>query len=260
MYFYEMFVSYKITSNIDTNYYPSDIDIPVYVLNTPNTDSETSYNDGFIVDTEENRRRRTYTRRFFLFDNLSVSNTIIYARRITLRTRLQNDNHNSRIYQPFIEISYAKKTTNEQATNLQTLERLRKTYVSFRTDYYLDIQERIMKGVISTFIIVTVASIIFTITRMYVWTKLNPSVLSPDNYLIWALGTFLSKLFKYWGLFMFFWIWGLTGYFYLFFKIQYRPYVMFPTIDVNYKKYHNQLDDKFYETYILYMLHNQVPK
>ena len=42
-------------------------------------------------------------------DFLSVKNNIIYARRITLRARLQNDNHYSRIYQLFIEIAYAKK-------------------------------------------------------------------------------------------------------------------------------------------------------
>ena len=86
MYFYEMYISYKTSANYqDIEYYPSDIDIPVYVLNSPNTDSETNYNDGFRKDTKENRRKRNYTRRFFLFDNLSVENNIIYARRITLR-------------------------------------------------------------------------------------------------------------------------------------------------------------------------------
>ena len=259
MYFYEMYISYKTSSNYnEIENYPSDIDIPVYVLNSPNRNSETQYNDGFRKDTKENRKNRKYTRRFFLFDNLSVENTIIYARRIILRARLQNDNHRSKIYQPFIEIAYAKKSIDQQATNTQTLERMRRTFVSFRTDYYLDIEERIMKGIISTFIIVTVASVIFTLTRMYVWTKLNPSVLSPDNYIIWAFGTFLAKLFKYWGLFMFFWIWGLTAYFYIFYKIQYRPYVMFPTIDVNYGKYYRKFCVIWglgCATYIVYMFH-----
>ena len=86
MYFYEIYISYKSsTSYFNNEKYPSDIDIPVYVLNSPNTDSETNYNDGFRKDTKENRRKRNYTRRFFLFDNLSVENNIIYARRITLR-------------------------------------------------------------------------------------------------------------------------------------------------------------------------------
>ncbi len=89
------------------------------------------------------------------------------------------------------------KNIVQQATNTQTLERMRRTFVSFRTDYYLDIEERIMKGIISTFIIVTVASVIFILTRMYVWTKLNPLVLSLDNNIVWAFGTILVKLFKY---------------------------------------------------------------
>ena len=39
MYFYEMYISYKTSANYqDIEYYPSDIDIPVYVLNSPNTD------------------------------------------------------------------------------------------------------------------------------------------------------------------------------------------------------------------------------
>ena len=85
----------------------------------------------------------------------------------------------------------------QQATDTRTLERMRRIFVSFRTDYYLDIEERIMKGIISTFIIVTVVSVIFILTRMYVWTKLNPLVLSFDNNIVWAFRTFLVKLFKY---------------------------------------------------------------
>ena len=39
MYFYEIYISYKSsTSYFNNEKYPSDIDIPVYVLNSPNTD------------------------------------------------------------------------------------------------------------------------------------------------------------------------------------------------------------------------------
>ena len=57
---------------------------------------------------------------------------------------------------------------------------------------------------------------------------------------------------------MFFWIWGLTAYFYIFYKIQYRPYVMFPTIDVNYGKYYRKFCVIWglgCATYIVYMFH-----
>ena len=240
MYFYEL---YLYNQNND----PSFIDVPVFIINiVPNNDNK--------EDTKENRQNRIYKRRFFLYDNLLTDDRIIYARKITFRTQLQNKNKDSKIYRPFLEIEYAGKMIGD----------IDNTKVSFRSDYYMDIEKRIMKGVIATFIIVTSASIIFTITRMYVWTKLNPSILSPDNYLTWAIGTGLIKLFKYWGLFMFFWIWGLTAYFYLFFKIQYRPYIMFPTIDVKYKKYYYKfcviwgLGCASYQIYMFYRIYQQI--
>ena len=57
---------------------------------------------------------------------------------------------------------------------------------------------------------------------------------------------------------MFFWIWGLTAYFYIFYEIQYRPYVMFPTIDSNYRKYYRKfcvIWEFGCATYIVNMFH-----
>ena len=236
MYFYELYLR---KGNLDDFF-----DVPVYITNIGN-------NMNLKEDNEINRAERQYVRRFFLFNNLTQRESIIYASKITFRTRLQNNNYESRIYQPFLEIEYSFSQNDRVKT-------------SFRTDYYMDIEKRIMKGVIATFIIVTAASVIFTITRMYIWTKLNPSALSPDNYITWAMGTGLMKLFKYWGLFMFFWIWGLTAYFYIFFKLQYRPYIMFPTIDVKYRKYYYRfcviwgLGCASYQIYMFYRIYQQI--
>ena len=236
MYFYELYLR---KGNLDDFF-----DVPVYITNIGN-------NMNLKEDNEINRAERQYVRRFFLFNKLTQRESIIYASKITFRTRLQNNNYESRIYQPFLEIEYSSSQNDRVKT-------------SFRTDYYMDIEKRIMKGVIATFIIVTAASVIFTITRMYIWTKLNPSALSPDNYITWAMGTGLMKLFKYWGLFMFFWIWGLTAYFYIFFKLQYRPYIMFPTIDVKYRKYYYRfcviwgLGCASYQIYMFYRIYQQI--
>ena len=248
MYFYELYLK----NGNENEYY----DVPVYISNINIKEIQ---NNLYKEDNEINRKQRQYVRRFFIFNNLLNDRRIIYAYKITFRTRLQNLNDESRIYQPFLEIEY-----DEGDLNTNTEINYKGHKVSFRTDYYMDIEKRIMKGVIATFVIVTVASFIFTITRMYIWTKLNPSPLSPDNYLTWALGTGLMKLFKYWGLFMFFWVWGLTAYFYIFFKIQYRPYIMFPTIDVKYRKYYYRfcviwgLACASYQIYMFYRIYQQI--
>ena len=63
---------------------------------------------------------------------------------------------------------------------------------------------------------------------------------------------------------MFFFTWGLTAYWYIFFKCQYRPYVFFPDLFESYKEHYRKFDTLWglacgsYGFYMFFRIYNQI--
>jgi len=93
---------------------------------------------------------------------------------------------------------------------------------------------KIMKGTTVFFYLCVAATVLIVVARMYVWTILNPSNLTKGSYPCYFLLYLMFKMFKYYGIIMFFFTWCLTGYWYIFYKCQYRPYVFLPALDASY--------------------------
>jgi len=73
--------------------------------------------------------------------------------------------------------------------------------------------------------------------RLHIWTKYNPSRISPDNYTIWVIIKGLMILIETWGYVMFLFLFIVTGYWFVFFKLQKNVYIFMPplyTWSVNY--------------------------
>ena len=169
-------------------------------------------------------------KRFFMIDNLSgISSTgnvknayyeqveavsIRYAKTVTFKVKIQNDNKHSRIYLPYFEIEYA--------TSIKDSEK-----VTFRSVYFMDMKQ-VRSGVYAVFWVMFVLSLVVVVFRMIVWARLNPSKHNEGIYCCYTSVTLLFMAFKYFGLFMFVFTGGVSAYWYIFFKLQYRPYVLLP--------------------------------
>jgi len=238
MYFYEVYLYDKFSDTY--------IPIPVVINNVLSNGNENR-----LLDDDEWK----LVHRFYLIDNLSGSGSVNFAKTIKLKTRLQNKKNVHRIYVPYFRIDYfgIRSSSGTQFPRLM---------ISFRSEYYMD-HKNVMKGILVTFIITLVLMMITVFCRMYVWVKLHPSILSPDNYCVWFLFIFFIKLFKYFGLFMFMWCWMVTAYWYIFFKMQYRSYILLPDCDIIYHDLYKKfniiwgLAGACYGCYMIYRVYEQ---
>ena len=255
MKFYELYLFKK-----DSGEY---IDVPIYIPNI-------HYGTVGPYQARENfadiMSQWKLVRRFYIVDNLSgirlnYTNTLVnattisYPREIRLVVQIQNKNKVSEIFLPYLNITYFALPLSEGVSPL--------VKVKFYSEYTMNL-DNFMKGAKIIFGIITALAFIVVIGRMYVWTKLNPSVLSPDNYYLWFLITFIFKVFKYWGLFLFLYTWGVSIYWYIFFKLQYRPYILLPPpVQEHYRPYYRMfncwwgLGAMMYNLYMLYRIWQQ---
>ena len=215
----------KITCNIDMNLLSqgnySTYFYQMYIKLSENNFKiipiQIQYNDIDIV-----------VKRFFLvYQYMDGSRkNFIAANDITFQAQLQNKNPGSLSYMQnlYMKISYSGIDEKEQLVQF-----------SFTSMYYMDIT-KIMKWTTVLFSICFVLIFIAVAARMYVWCILNPSKLTRETYPCYFLINLFIKIFKYFGIIMFFFTWGITAYWFIFFKCQYRPFVFFPDYALEEKK------------------------
>ena len=182
MLFYQMYIKIQNTGEFR--------EIPVMIDNFP-------LNRGTSLDfhTEDKYQRKLF-KRFFLIHNHISGNSIVYARNITLKVELVNSREGvSQMYIPYLKIYYHFLNQNTQ------------DLIAFVSDYYMDLNG-IMKGCLAFLIICLVLIVIIVAARMYVWCILNPSQLTKESYPTYFLKTIIFKLFKYFGIIIFFFFLG----------------------------------------------------
>ena len=101
-----------------------------------------------------------------------------------------------------------------------------------------------MNVILGLFIALNVVVVIIVIYRMYVWYKVNPKELAPTNYLLYLIGTCFFKFCKFWGIFNFWFLFIISAYWYFFYKLQYKVYLLLPPMS-QYDKYYKKFDILF---------------
>ena len=69
---------------------------------------------------------------------------------------------------------------------------------------------------------------ILTIFKLYLWTKYNSSSIDPESYCTNMIATGIMILIKTWGDIMFFFLFFVTGYWFVFFKMQETVFCLIP--------------------------------
>lgn len=255
MYFYELYLKDPTNNQL--------IDIPIMIDNIPNPKAS-----GFAGNMNNSTLPVDWilVRRFFLIDNLSAIQgvngfsgastdaiAVRFPKLLKFIVILQNTKK-ANIMVPYLEIFYKSKSSNFIKTEPQTL-------VQFISEYRMSIQDFIsaMTGV---FVTLNILIGLVLSVKMYIWYKLNPPQLSPDNYSLWFIWTGFFKLFQYWGVTMFWFIWGISAYWYVFFKLQYKVFVLLPPLGTwwdNYRAFDIifGIGCAFYTLYICYKVADQ---
>lgn len=212
------------------------IDVPILVTNymvsggnTPN--SETKSKSGWKL-----------TRRFFIYDNLSGISTeggyetgarpeiVQYLNRAKLVFTLRSDKE-QQIYVPYLVLTYKSRLYTYVDTTDST------DSVKFISEYGMDTSKfwKIAEGI---FIGINILIFIAWIVRLYVWTKINPQKDSPTTYTRWIILTSIRLLITTWGFLMFWYLFGLTGYWFIFYKLQYHVYALIPPLSTFSENYY----------------------
>lgn len=267
MFFYEIYLYDSQAGNF--------VDVPVLIDNIQNENGQQSKilkYDGNVTPPKMNNEtimdNWRLVRRFFLFDNLSgisgnsldssfTPSFITYAKTIKFVVELQNNSQGSKIYVPYLEIFYSTRATEDIVQNKKP-----QAYVSFISQYQMDIK-KFMNVMLGLFIAINVVVVFIVIYRMYVWVKVNPKELAPDNYFFYFICTCFFKLCKFWGIFNFWFTFIISAYWYFFYKLQYRVYLLLPPL-TEYSKYYKKFDIVFgvacgvYIAFMFYRIYCQV--
>lgn len=211
------------------------------------------------LDSNKSRNQKRLFKRFFLvYNNMQdsniINNDIVFARRIIFNVELINSNKGvSEMKMPYLTLYYEKGTIAEG--NPLTF--------SFVSDYTMDLT-KVMRISFAFLMICVALTIIIVCARMYVWTILNPYQLNEGSYAPYFLINLIFKIFKYYGIIIFFYSWGLSAFWYIFYKCQYRPYVFLPSVYSLYKDYYRKFDLVWglacgmYGLYMMFRIYEQV--
>ena len=170
------------------------------------------------------------TYRMFLHFYNSTRDSFSYAEKVKLCVHTLNGDAEYRIQYPFFEVTYNEKT------NVAT-QNIEKINYTFESEYQSDVSEfvRAMKII---FWILTAIVIFMVLYRTFVWIQNNPRSVIPNNYVLKLLFEFFYKSCKYLGTFYFWFTFGMSAYWYFFYKLQGRIYyLMPPTSDEVYSKF-----------------------
>ena len=215
-----------------------------------------------IGNNVNNNGAESIVKRFFLvyqYTDNNNRNHFILANQIILESKLQNKNPNSLSYMENLYLRINYNTAEFDPSGGEQLYEF-----SFTSNYYMDLKN-IMKVITAFFIVCFILVFLAVAARMYVWCILNPSKLTKETYPCYFLLNLLSKSFKYFGIIMFFFTWGITAYWYIFYKCQYRPFIFFPDYFMNPKKgVYRQfktlwgLACSFYGLYMFFRIYEQI--
>jgi meckelin len=207
--------------------------VPILVRNLQDA-SGTELNSG------ETMKDWQLVRRFFIYDNVSgvvgsnaymsgAETTVLqYPKTFALKVALNTDK-DERIYLPYLEVKYRSRLSDYIAEGSNA-------DVNFTSEYTMN-TDKFWVVAMALFIVTNFIVIFIWILRAYIWTKNNPSVHSSETYIFWLAGKALVMLIGTWAMMMFWYLFCFTAYWFIFYKMQYRVYVLLPPNDAYYSNY-----------------------
>ena len=170
-----------------------------------------------------NKENLLLVKRMFLHIYDDDDKILYYARKVKLNVKTINSKNDEYIYLPHFEVTY--KTFD----NLNDNDQLFIEY-TFISEYKSDISN-FMRAMVIIFIILTIIIGLLVIYRTFVWIKTNPREIVQNNYILLLLFEVFYKLCKFTGIFYFWFTFGISAYWYIFFKLQFRVYYFMPPLD-----------------------------
>ena len=217
-YFYQMYLK-----KTDNSFEEIPVEIDNYMISSTLSNS---------VASDE---QKILHKRFFLIFNRiqnEFSTKLVFAQNVTLKIELDrnNDKGVSTANKIYLKIYYMMEDESNKD----------KVNISFVSDFYMN-EEKIRFNVYGFLIFFCVFMAFVVAARMYVWCILNPENLTnrrgndQGTYILYFLANLVFTVFKYTGIIFFFFSWGITAFWYIFFKTQYRPFVFFPSFYLKYE-------------------------
>ena len=186
-----------------------------------------------LLNYQAPETQKKFFKRFFLiFNRCEQESQLVFAKNVTLKIELDRQNKDgvSKANKVYLKIYYML----EDESNSKNIN------VSFVSDYYMN-EEKIRYNVYGFLIFFCIFMAFVVAARMYVWCILNPENLTnrrgneQGTYILYFLINLVFTVFKYTGIIFFFFSWGITAFWYIFFKTQYRPFVFFPSFYLKYE-------------------------
>ena len=187
------------------------VEIPIRILNENELDKNKKDEDNIQL----------VKRMFLHYFDTNNENRYYYAKRVKLCVRTIKGTKEENIYLPIFEVTYAEKD------NYSNEPFIKYTFIS---EYKSDISE-FMRAMKIVFIILTCIVGLVVFYRTYVWFKMNPSELVERNYILLLFLEFFYKSCKYLGIFYFWFTFGISAYWYIIYKLQFRVYYFMPPLD-----------------------------
>ena len=217
-YFYEIF--------LERNKYNDPIDlvpIPIKIIKEDENGVQTNNNENpfllkrmflhiYVYDIDSNDDDTYNSRKIFY-----------YAKKVKLCVETLSSKDDEYIFLPHFEVTY--KTINDISGNDPLF--FQYTFIS---EYKSDIS-KFMRAMVIIFIILTIIIGLLVIYRTFVWIKTNPREIVQNNYILLLLFEVFYKLCKFTGIFYFWFTFGISAYWYIFFKLQFRVYYFMPPLD-----------------------------
>ena len=220
-FFYEIFIENFLSTNTNEQTY---VQVPIKIIKE-NSDEEV-YVKRMFLHVYDPENERTYT----------------YAKKVKLCVTISS-NDKERIKLPVFEVTYEQKRIGDIKDDSIEYE--------FITEYKGDISSFI-KAMVTIFIILTVIVGLLVIYRVYVWIKMNPSNMVKSSYFLLIIFEFFYKSVKFLGIFYFWFTFGISAYWYFFFKLQYRNFAIMPPLDDD---CYTKFKIIFYIGFVCYMIY-----
>ena len=168
--------------------------------------------------------------RMFLHYYDSSKDYFTYASKVKLYVQTKSPKEEYKIKYPYFEVTYDR---------LSNIGDRNKNYIeyTFISEYKSDIT-KFVNAMKTVFWILTAIVILLVLYRTFVWIQYNPREVIPNNYLFKLLFEFIYKSCKYLGTFYFWFTFGISAYWYFFYKLQSKIYYLIPpTDDEAYEKF-----------------------
>ena len=78
------------------------------------------------------------------------------------------------------------------------------------------------------FIIANIIAGIVGVFKTYIWSRYNPSRFNPENWLLVVIARFIITMMKHWSEAMFFYLFVMSGYWFVFYKMQNTAHFLVP--------------------------------